>query len=129
MHPHTTPHIALLHTGIRGDEKLIIQAAARLGVTLTPIDVRKAVIDSHDTTPRDSYDVFVERCVSTSRGNALIDYLALSGKPIINTKQTKEICTDKMQTATLLAHAGVPVVRTLLAFDEAGAKDAVSTLG
>lgn len=121
--------IALLHTGIRGDEKLIIAAAKKLDVEMDLVDIRKHVLDPNDTKLWLSYDAILERSVSSSKGNAMIEFLSNIGANVINTKNVMNVCNDKFQTATVLEANNVPVLKSVLVFDEVQAKEAVSEFG
>lgn len=121
--------LALLHSGIRGDEKLIIAAAKEKGIEMDLVDIRKQVLDPLNLSFWEQYSAILERSVSTVRGNAMIEFLSNSGLPVVNNKEVMAICNDKFQTATVLDIAGVPNLRTLLVFNESSAKEAVETLG
>ncbi|MBI2611508.1 30S ribosomal protein S6--L-glutamate ligase, partial [Candidatus Gottesmanbacteria bacterium] len=73
--------IGLLHTTIRGDEKLIIEAAKKNRVSLDIIDVREQIFD-----PDNSYgfDVVLERCVSTVKGMHALEFFASLNIPCVN---------------------------------------------
>lgn len=121
--------IAMLHTGIRGDEKLIIKAAKERNVEMELVDIRKLVFDPQDISFWEQFDAILERSISTVKGNAVIEYLTNLGLPVINKSHVVNICNDKFQTATVLDAASVPNLRSLMAFNEVQAKEAIETLG
>jgi [lysine-biosynthesis-protein LysW]--L-2-aminoadipate ligase len=114
---------------LRGDEMLLVNSAKRLGIDLTPIDVRTVTLNPSDTSYWDSFDVYLERCVSTSKGNALIEFLDNLGKKVVNSKSVMNICNDKFQTVSVLKAHTVPILDSVLVFDEQTAKEAVEQLG
>ena len=120
--------IALLHTGIREDEKLIAEAARSRSISLNLIDVRKLILDPTDLDYWQTFNVILERCISTVKGNALIEFLSNTNINIVNNFDVMRICNDKFQTATVLEKANVPSLRTMLVFNEQKAKEAVETL-
>lgn len=121
--------LGILHTGIRGDEKLLIQAAQDRNVDYDLIDVRTLKLDSKNHDGWYKYDVLLERCISSIRGNATIEYLTNIGVNVVNDSSVMSICNDKFQTVTILEKAGVQTVKSILVFDENSAKNAVRELG
>ena len=120
---------AILHTGIRADEKLIIEKVReQKSVELELIDARKLILGQNDEYFQ-KFDVILERCISSLRGNIAIDYLTNIGVNIVNNSKIASICNDKFQTATILKNEGVPHVKSILVFDEEGAKQAVDEMG
>lgn len=121
-------NIGLLHTGIRGDEKLLIQAAKDRNVNLELIDVRKQVLDPHDKSWSRN-EVYLERCISTTKGFHAVQYLTTIGVPVLNSLELAVICDSKFDTSNRLINAGVPTVDAYLAFTEEQSKEAVEKLG
>jgi [lysine-biosynthesis-protein LysW]--L-2-aminoadipate ligase len=121
--------LGILHTGIRGDEKLIIESAKKNNLDFELIDLREKLLDPTNLEFWNQFDVILERCISTEKGNAAIDFLSTVGMNILNTSEVKNNCDDKFQTATVLENAGVPVAKSILSFSEASAKEAVENLG
>jgi [lysine-biosynthesis-protein LysW]---L-2-aminoadipate ligase len=121
--------IGLLHTGIRGDEKLILEAAQSKKIEIVPIDARKVVLNPNEISYWQSFDVILERCISSIRGNSIIEFLSNLGINVVNDKNVMAICNDKFQTSTILSLHNVPNLRSILVFDEEQAKQAVAILG
>jgi [lysine-biosynthesis-protein LysW]--L-2-aminoadipate ligase len=121
--------LGILHTGIRQDEKLLQESAKKLKVGVDFIDVRKIILDPSQSYKWEEYDCLLERCISTIRGNAAIDFFSNLDLPIINSKEVVSICNDKFQTASVLNSKGVPHARSVLVFDEEQAKEAVKSFG
>ena len=119
--------IGLLHTTIRGDEKLLISAALRRNVNLQIIDVREQIFapayQSHD------FDIMLERCVSTTKGTLAAEFFENIGIPVVNSLQVARICDNKFITSLVLEKAGVPTPAFALAFGEEQSKAAISRIG
>jgi [lysine-biosynthesis-protein LysW]--L-2-aminoadipate ligase len=79
--------------------------------------------------PWSSYDVILERSVSTSRGLYVLALLDAWGISAINSYQTASTCADKFQTTLALTKAGVPQPRARTAFDPDSALQAIQALG
>ena len=122
-------NLALLHTGLRGDEKLIIAAAKDQNLNLELIDIRTVALNPQNIETWQKFDVILERCISTVKGNATIEFLDNMGLNIVNNSQIMQICNDKFQTATVLDNANVPNLRSILVFNEDQAKEVVEELG
>src|SRR3989344_3973156 len=73
--------LALLHSTIRGDEKLIIRAAKKRNIHLKLIDIRGGVFNPH--TYIADFDVALERSVSTVKGDYAIQFLEAIGVPVV----------------------------------------------
>lgn len=119
--------IGLLHTTIRGDEKLLIEAARKLGVDIDVVDVRHEIFNPESY--KVSFDVALERCVSTTKGMEATRFFEALGIPVVNNFQVASLCEDKFATSLALRLAGVPTPRFALVFSEGQAKQAVEQLG
>lgn len=118
--------IGLLHTTIRGDEKLIMESATRMGVRLELIDVREQILSSAYTP---QFDIALERCVSTTKGDVMTAFLETMGIPVVNSSVVAANCGDKFRTSLLLDKAGVPTPAFGMVFDIAQAHTLVEQLG
>ncbi len=123
------PRIGLIHTGLRADEKLLIKALKKRQVDYELIDIRQTPLNPDDLTFWEKFDVILERCISTARGNAAIEFLSNTGRQIVNNKDIVAICNDKFQTASVLSANKVPVIRSILVSDESQASKAIESLG
>lgn len=117
----------LLHTTIRGDEKLLIQAAKNRGVDLELVDVRKQVFNPKVQTY--SFDIALERCISTTLGMHAITYFESMGLPVVNSSEVADICVDKFATSLRLLDNNVATVPFAMAFTEEQAIKAIEQLG
>ena len=121
------PRVAMLVSRVRVEEKLLLSAFQRRGVDVELVDVRQLVLDTSPAiTP---WDVVLDRCVQQSHALAALRLLEDRGVVTVNPCQVVVNCADKVVTTSLLARAGVPVPRTLVAFSVEGALEAVETVG
>ncbi len=121
--------IALLHTGIRLDEKLIIEAAEKRRIHIELVNFNEVILDPQQIDYWLQFDCLLERCVSTVKGNAAIEFFSNLGLRIVNNKQIMNICNDKFQTSTILTKHKVPHLKSILVFGENQVRQAVDMLG
>jgi len=119
--------LAVFHSTVRLEEKLILEAARRKGVAVRLRDIREEVLDPRAFAL--DFDVALERSVSTVKGDYLVDFLETLGAPVVNTAAVARACGDKFRTSILLERAGVPTPRFALAFGLEPAREAVARLG
>ena len=120
--------IAFLHSILRKDEKMLLEAFGRLGgVDLEMIDDRQIVFN----LGRDQfdYDVMVERCINHSRALHAIRLFESAGLPCVNHGDVARICGDKLLTSLALADHGVPQPEVRVAFTEESALQAIEEMG
>jgi [lysine-biosynthesis-protein LysW]--L-2-aminoadipate ligase len=117
----------MLVSRVRVEEKLLLAAFERRGVEVELVDVRQLVFDTDNDVTR--WDVVLERCVSQSHALAALRLLEDRGVVTVNPYAVVANCADKVVTTSLLAAAGVPVPRTLVAFSVEGALEAIESLG
>lgn len=108
--------LGLLHTTIRADEKLIIQAAEKKHIKVRLIDVRAAVFNP--ATYKPDFDIALERCVSTVKGMYAVQFLEYLGVPVVNTSKIARICEDKFLTSMVLYKKKVPTLTFGVTFNE-----------
>jgi [lysine-biosynthesis-protein LysW]--L-2-aminoadipate ligase len=123
------PHIAILHSRIRVEEKWIFSALEARNVSYERIDVRKIALDIGDPAPWGHIDAVLERCVSFSQGLYATRIFEAWGIPTVNPAGLAEVCGDKLATTARLQAAGVPQPRTITAFTYDAALEAIETLG
>jgi [lysine-biosynthesis-protein LysW]--L-2-aminoadipate ligase len=121
------PTIALFHSTIRGDEKLLIEAAQTKGVTLKLYDIRQLILDTDNFVV--DFDVALERSVSTTKGRHLVRLLEGLNIPVFNPSAVATICEDKFLTAIKLKQAGVPQPNFAMVFNENQAKALINDWG
>jgi len=119
--------IGLLHSTIRGDEKLIIEAAKKRKVKVNLIDVREQIFNRE--TYQCNFDVALERCVSTIKGMQATHFFESFDIPVINPSSVAIICEDKFLTSLVLQKAGVKTPGFAMVFNTDQALQAIKELG
>lgn len=121
------PILAVLHSTIRKEEKLILEAARRNGFKVKLIDIRQQIFHPDHFCP--DFDIALERSVSTIKGSYTAAFLDSLGIPVINPPSVARICEDKLITSLALKAAGISTPRFALVFDIHTAETAVADLG
>ncbi len=121
--------VAILHSRIRVEEKMIAAALEARGVPYEWVDVREVSFGLHGAEAWRRFDVVLERCVSHSQALAVLNALASWGIPCVNPARVGEVCGDKWLTSLALARAGVPTPRTALALTPEAALEAMEGMG
>jgi [lysine-biosynthesis-protein LysW]--L-2-aminoadipate ligase len=122
--------LAILTSRVRVEEKLLIEALQRRGVEFDIIDDGELLFDLAQPGERwRAYDAVFCRSVSQSRGLAVLHVLEHWGIPVYNSAATTATCNDKLLTTLALLRAGIPVPRTMLAFDEPRAIEGIEAMG
>ncbi len=119
--------IGLLHSTIRGDEKLIIEAAKIRNAKINLVDVREQVFNRE--TYKVDFDVALERCVSTVKGLHATYFFESLDIPVINSSAVAKICEDKFVTSLALQKAHVATLPFAMVFNETHAIEAIEQLG
>ncbi len=121
--------IALLHSRIRVEERLLAEELAKRNIPHELLDVRELVFDLSDPGPWTKYAAVFERCISQTQAVAAVRCFEAFGVPCVNPSSVIDVCGDKLATTAALARAGVPQPRTRIALDEATALRAVEENG
>lgn len=124
----TQPSIAMLHSRVRVEEKLLIQAFAEHKVPVDLVDDRKIIFDLQGNG-WGKYDVVLERCVNHSRALYALRILNDWGIPTVNTYEVAAICGNKLETTSALVRENIPVPRSKIAFTPESALQAIEELG
>jgi len=119
--------LGILHTTIRAEEKLLIAAAKERGITVRLVDVRNEIFNPEVYQP--TFDIALERCVSTTKGSYAVNFLESLAIPVINASAVARICEDKFLTSLALRKAHVPTPDFTLVFGLEEAKQAIEQLG
>ena len=118
--------IGLLHSLIRKEEKLLIEAFRNAGVEPIMIDDRKLILDFH-TAPE--IDILVERSINHSRALHALRLFESAGVPCVNSYHVSQICGDKLLTTAALKDRGIAQPDCRVAFTEESALQAIEELG
>lgn len=119
--------IGLLHSTIRGDEKLILDAAKQRGVSIVLMDIRTMIFDPN--YPVTGINVALERSVSTVKGDYAIRYFESLGIPVINPSSVAAICEDKFVTSLVLRKHNVLTPDFAMVFTLEEALTAIERMG
>ena len=118
--------IGLLHSLIRKEEKLLLDAFQQQGVTPIMLDDRKLTFDL-ESVP--DIDIVVERCINHSRAMHGLRLFESLGIRCINSSDVARICGDKILTSLALKEAGLAQPPIRVAFTEDSALTAIEELG
>lgn len=121
--------IALLHTRIRVEERMLLDAFAARGVTPDVIDLRQVVLDPATAGRWSSYDAVIDRATSITASQTVVPALERYGVRCVNPSLTVAVCADKWRTTLALEAAGVPTPRVRMAIDMDSALAAIEDLG
>lgn len=121
--------IAILHSRIRVEERLLADELAARNIPHELVDLRAVVFDIHDPAPWRRFDAVLDRCISQTQSLAAVRVLEGFGVACINRAAVIEACGDKLATSVLLARHGVPTPRTRVALDPESALAAVEQNG
>lgn len=119
--------IGMIHSTIRGDEKLLMKAAQERQIGLTPIDIRRQILNPQNWQER--FEVVLERCVSTTLGLHAISFFESLGMPVVNPLRVAQVCLDKFVTSLRLKNNNIPTVPFAIVFTEKEAVKAIEQLG
>ena len=118
--------IGLLHSLIRKEEKLLIEAFKNAGVEPIMIDDRKLIMD-FKTAP--DLDALVERSINHSRALHALRIFESVGIPCFNSHHVSQICGDKLLTTAALKDNNIAQPECRVAFTEGSALEAIEELG
>ncbi len=118
--------IGLLHSLLRKDEKLLLEAFARARIEPVMLDDRRIILDF---TTRPDLDILLERSINHSRALHALRLFESVGVRCVNNSEVARICGDKLLTSVALCEHGVPQPEVRVAFTEASALEAIEELG
>ncbi len=118
--------IGLLHSLIRKEEKLLLEAFADAGIDPVMIDDRKLIMNFNHAP---EVDVLIERSINHSRALHALRLFESAGIPCINSHRVAQTCGDKLLTTAALTDAGVAQPQCRVAFTEESALAAIEELG
>lgn len=124
--------IAILHSRIRAEEKLLFEAFDKRGIAFDQIDDQELIFDIANGTKAsqyNQYDVVVERCINHGRALYSLHILNDRGIKTVNSAQVADICGNKLQTTSALAKHGIAQPKCLVAFTPESALVAIEELG
>ena len=119
----------MLLSRVRVEEKLLAKAFEQRHIDVDIIDDRKLMFDLNDSGPMRDNDVILERCINHSRALYALEVLNAWGVRTVNTAAVANVCGNKFSTTNALVQSAVPTPRTMLAFTQESALEAIETLG
>ena len=114
---------------VRVEEKWIFNVLEKRGIDFDRLDDRTVHFDLENAEPWKVYDAVIERSISYNSGLYALRILNAFGVQTVNTAAVAEACGDKLTTSTLLARAGLPQPRNVVAFTPESALEALEELG
>jgi [lysine-biosynthesis-protein LysW]--L-2-aminoadipate ligase len=121
--------VVMLHSRVRVEERMLLDAMERRGVACDVIDVRNEVFDLSDAGRWAEVDLVLDRSLSLTSSLAAVRILETIGVRCVNPSRTTEICSDKLQTSLALERAGVPTPRVCVGLGQESALEAVERIG
>jgi [lysine-biosynthesis-protein LysW]---L-2-aminoadipate ligase len=119
----------VLYSRVRVEEKWIFNALEKRGIDFDRLDDRTIHFDLENPAPWKQYDAVIERSLSYNSGLYALRILNAFNVQTVNTAAVAEACGDKLTTSTLLAKAGLPQPRNVVAFSPESALEALEELG
>lgn len=121
--------IAILHTRLRIEERLLADALIARSAVAELIDLRTVVFDPRNRSRWQEFDLVLDRSVSLTASLTAVRMLEHLGVRCINRASAIELCSDKLRTSLALEAANIPTPRTLVATSPESALEAIETLG
>lgn len=124
-------NIGVLMSHVREEEKLLLASLTRLGIDPIRLLDRRLTFEltALDRINMDEFDLVLDRCMAHGRAAAVLQVFDAAGIPTVNTARASSIADDKAATSMALALAGVPTIRTSLAFDIESALEVMDEIG
>ncbi|HEX6506409.1 MAG TPA: lysine biosynthesis protein LysX [Chloroflexota bacterium] len=120
--------LAILLSQVRLEEKLIFAAAERAGLELVKVFDKELVLDLCRPSFPDA-DIVLDRGLVHSRAEYSLRYLRSLGLPTVNSYEATITCDNKFLTSMVLHEAGIPTLRTKVAYTPHSALQAIEELG
>jgi [lysine-biosynthesis-protein LysW]--L-2-aminoadipate ligase len=121
--------VGILFSRIRKEEKLLMESFDQRNVQYEMIDVRDAIFNLHQMAYWQSFDVFLERCISYSQAQTVMEIFESWDIPCVNSAQVGRICGDKKNTTLALVRNQVPTPQVRIALTPESALLAIEEMG
>ncbi len=121
--------IGVVYSRLRVEEKWLFADLEKRGIDHERIKDSDFIVDLADPQDWQRFDAVIIRSLSASRGLYAAQVFNSWGIPTVNPYSVGEICVDKVRTTSVLAAAGVPQPRTMMAFTPESAVKAGEALG
>ncbi|MHA1208639.1 MAG: lysine biosynthesis protein LysX [Candidatus Freyarchaeota archaeon] len=122
-------NIGLIYNQISWEEKAIIEEAKKQGIEIHPYDSRKMLLKIQDGEEFSEIDLFLQRCLSYTKGLYSTTILESQGFRVINSAECQEICGNKLKTSVALNRFGISTPTTYVTFSFESALKALEELG
>ncbi|MBD3204539.1 lysine biosynthesis protein LysX [Candidatus Woesearchaeota archaeon] len=119
--------IGLLYDRIRKDEKKIIAAARKQGISVKLINANNLIFALEKNNF--DFDVVIERCINHARALYSLKILNEHDIKTINSYETAEICGSKFLVSEKLLKNNVKTPRVIITFTPEKALDAIEEIG
>src|SRR5947209_12200987 len=120
--------LAILLSQVRLEEKLIFAAAEQAGVEIVKVFDKELILDlGNPQFPE--VDIVLDRGLVHSRAEYTLRFLRDLGIPTVNSYDATITCDNKFLTSIPLAKAGIPTLRTMIAYTPQSALQAIEMLG
>jgi [lysine-biosynthesis-protein LysW]--L-2-aminoadipate ligase len=121
--------LALLHTRLRTEETLLLDALTSRGHDVEVIDLRAEVFDPARPTRWQGFDLVLDRCVSLTASLTATRILESMGVRCVNRADAIEVCSDKLRTTLALIRDGIPTPAVRIGIGAQAGLAAVESLG
>ncbi|RNJ76371.1 MAG: lysine biosynthesis protein LysX [Nitrosopumilus sp. H8] len=122
-----SPDVTVLYDTIRWEEKALIEAGKKSGISVSMVDCKKLALDL-EKAPQE-YGTVIQRCVSYYRNLHSTAALEGMGVRVINCLDTGILAGNKLFTHMLLKKANVPTPHATVAFSKDAAMQALESCG
>jgi [lysine-biosynthesis-protein LysW]--L-2-aminoadipate ligase len=119
--------LAMVYYLIRKDEKMLIEAAERLGIKLDKVRIQDLTFSIHGADVQ--YDAVLERCISHLQTLYVLRFLNSYGVTTVNTYDVAQLCGDKVLTSLAFTKHNVATPKTLVAFNRENALKIIEEMG
>ncbi|MGH2443405.1 MAG: acetate--CoA ligase family protein, partial [Chloroflexota bacterium] len=120
--------LAILLSQVRLEEKLIFAAAERAHLEVVKVFDKELILDL-DSPRFPRVDLVLDRGLVHSRAEYTLRFLRDLGIPTINSYEATIVCDNKFLTTSTLKAAGVPTLRTMIAYTPDSALRAIEQIG
>lgn len=120
--------LGVLLSQVRIEEKNILARAAARGIAVERVFDREVHFDLGRRGFPD-VDVVLDRSLVHSRAEYTLRLLSSWGIPTVNSFAASQVCDNKFQTTLAFVEAGVPTLRTMVAYTPQSALDAIEEMG
>ena len=121
--------VGILFSRIRKEEKMLMESFRERGIEFDLIDVREAVFDLHNMDRWFQYDLFLDRCISHSQAQTVLEIFEAWGIPTVNSAHTLRMCGDKKNTSLALIRNHIPTPQVRVALSPETALQAIEDMG